>query len=391
MSSKRIALQQWFCHTLFVALVVAVAGAARFAPPDPPQPTDLPAFWKSTVADVEQAVAGVKRGSVRRVATTPGKRDVYCVTYGTKDELRSQANYNSAVAARNPAYYAVKDRHAKPVVFLLGPVHGQEMEAIVGLVNLIRIAETGLDCRGKAWPELRRRVDACRVVIVPCANPDGRDRCVYDSFLGLPTVTMTKYGQGTHRDGSLWGWPGAKALHPMRGDVGLLGAYFNDAGINPMHDEFFAPMAQETAAILTIARDEAPDLAVSLHSHENRPVILQPSFVPRFIKLRVTRLAKQVKDRYTREGLPYGSLIEPRIDDQQPPPRTPFNLVSALHHICGAMAFTFECPHGSVSEKRPKPIVTHSQILDIQLCLYDAMLSYALEQQVDWTLLPDNS
>ncbi len=60
MSSKRIALQQWFCHRLFVALVVAVAGAARFAPPDPPQPTDLPAFWKSTVADVEQAVAGVK-------------------------------------------------------------------------------------------------------------------------------------------------------------------------------------------------------------------------------------------------------------------------------------------------------------------------------------------
>ena len=50
------------------------------------------------------------------------------------------------------------------------------------------------------------------------------------------------------------------------------------------------------------------------------------------------------------------------------------------------MAFTFECPHGSVSEKRPKPIVTHSQILDIQLCLYDAMLSYALEQRVDWTL-----
>jgi hypothetical protein len=94
-----------------------------------------------------------------------------------------------------------------------------------------------------------------------------------------------------------------------------------------------------------------------------------------------------VKDRYTREGLPYGSLIEPRIDDQQPPPRATFNLVSALHHICGATAFTFECPHGSVSDNQPKPIVTHSQILDIQLCLYDEMLSYALEQRIGWKLV----
>ena len=89
MFSKRIAPLQWFGHPFFVALVVAVGGAARFAPPDPPKPADLPAFWKSTVADVEQAVAGVKRGSVRRVATTPGKRNVYCVTYGTKDDRKS--------------------------------------------------------------------------------------------------------------------------------------------------------------------------------------------------------------------------------------------------------------------------------------------------------------
>ena len=31
-----------------------------------------------------------------------------------------------------------------------------------------------------------------------------------------------------------------------------------------MHDEFFSPMAKETKAILKIARDEAPDISVSL-------------------------------------------------------------------------------------------------------------------------------
>ncbi len=68
----------------------------------------------------------------------------------------------------------------------------------------------------------------------------GVKRCPYDSFVGLPTEIMTKYGQGTRKDGSLYGWPGAKAVHPMKGDVKILGAYFNDDGINPMHDDCFS-------------------------------------------------------------------------------------------------------------------------------------------------------
>jgi hypothetical protein len=58
----------------------------------------------------------------------------------------------------------------------------------------------------------------------------------------------------------------------MKGDVGILGAYFNDDGVNLMHDDFFLPMARETDAILRLARGEAPDVAVSLHSHESPPV-----------------------------------------------------------------------------------------------------------------------
>ena len=45
----------------------------------------------------------------------------------------------------------------------------------------------------------------------------------------------------------------------MVGDVGILGAYFNDDGVNPMHDDFFLPMASETEAILRLAREEARD------------------------------------------------------------------------------------------------------------------------------------
>jgi hypothetical protein len=325
---------------------------------------------------------------VETIAVSPGGRKVRSVSYGEARDLRSQANYGSAVAAGNPAYYAWKDPTTKPVILLLGPVHGQEIEGIVGLVNLLHVAETGADHRGRAWPVLARRLASARVVIVPCPNPDGRARCPYDSFVGLPTRTMTKYGQGTRRDGSPWGWPGAKALHPMKGDVGILGAYFNDDGVNLMHDDFFLPMARETEAILRLARREAPDLAVALHSHEHAPVVLQTTYVPLFMKERIRDFSARLKARHDERGLPYGSVAPPQADDPRPGPRSSFNLASALHHVSGAMAFTFECSHGSVSERSPTPLVSHAQILDVQLTLYEEVLGFALDDRLPWTL-PD--
>jgi hypothetical protein len=354
---------------------------------DPPNPTGIPDFYKSKLSDIEAEINNIKTGKAEVIATSPGGLSVYAVYYGVKENFHSRANYNSAVAARNPVYYARKDSSNKPVVFFLGPVHGQEVEGIAGLVNLIHVAESGKDYRGKEWASLRSKIEKCRVVIIPCGNPDGRKRCPYDSFVGLPTEIMTKYGQGTRTDGSLWGWPGAKSLHPMKGNVGILGAYFNDDGINPMHDEFFSPMAAETAAILEIARTEAPDMTVSLHSHENKPRILPASYVAWFMKERVQDLTRRLNVRYEKAGLPYIPqewIGDPGIDDEKFPPRTSFNLISALHHISGTMAFTFECSHGTVPENIPEPFVNHGDILDIQLHLYEEMLDYILENRLYW-------
>ncbi len=347
---------------------------------------NLPLFWKSTLADVDKEISLVEKGEVQVVATSSGGRDVHAVFYGEKDDFFSQANYNSAVAARNPAFYARKDKSTKPVVFFLGPVHGQELENIVGLVNLLHVVETGHDYRGKMWPQLIERIEQCRVIIIPCANPDGRARCPYDSFVGVHTDSMTKYGQGTRTDGFFYGWPGAKAVHPMQGDVAILGAYFNDAGINPMHDEFFARMAEETKAIMEITRTEAPDLTVSLHSHENKPVVLQANYVPTFMKKRISDLSQKVKNRYEAEGLPYGPVFDLKTEDEEFPPRSSFNLIGALHHVSGTMAFTFECCHGSTSKRFSEPFVNHDQILDVQLCLFDEILKYALEERLFWEL-----
>ncbi len=373
-------------HTLiFLTLVLFSAEAFSQVSPepgDPPNNTDIPDFYKSRLSDIEVAVDGLRIGKSEVVATSPGGLPVYAVYYGEKEDFQSQANYNSAVGARNPAWYAKKDSTTKPVVYFVGPVHGQEGEGIAGLVNLIHIAETGKDYRGREWPELQEYFSRCRVIIIPCGNPDGRKRSPYDSFVDLPVETMTKYGQGTKKDGTLWRWPHVKSLHPLKGDGGILGAYFNDDGVNIMHDEFFFPMAEETKAIMKIARDEAPDIAVSLHSCSCRPFIIQNAHVPLFIRERLVDLSGRLNQRYIDLKLPHMPedwTLSLGDEEENPPPQKSFNLSSALHHVSGATAFTFESPHGT--EESP---ATYDEIVDVQLILYEEMFKYILNNRIYW-------
>ena len=355
---------------------------------DPPNPTDIPDFYKSRLSDIEEIVKGLKLGKAEVIAKSPGGLPVYAVYYGEKDNFNSTANYNSAVGAGNPVYYAKKDASVKPVVYFVGPVHGQEGEGIAGLNNLIRIAETGKDYRGKEWPELKKYIDQCRVVIIPCGNPDGRKRCPYDTFVGLPCDIMTKYGQGTKKDGTPWTHPRVKGLHPVKGDVGILGAYFNNDGINVMHDEFFAPMAEETKAILKVAQKEVPDITVSLHSCCCPvPFMIQNPHAPRFMRKRISELADQLNRKYTALNLPHqkeGWSLALDGDDEMPPPKKSFNLVSALHYTSGTMSFTFECSHGSLREGNEATSVKYNKIVDAGLVLYQEMFNYIINNRIYW-------
>ena len=83
-------------------------------------------------------------------------------------------------------------------------------------------------------------------------------------------------------------------------------------------------------------------------------------------------------------GLPYGPIQNPGIEDETFPPVHSFNLISALHHISGTMAITFECRHGCISENTPNTPITFENILDMELNLYDVMLEYALQNRLYW-------
>jgi hypothetical protein len=342
-----------------------------------------PSFWKTRLADVSDALKRMRRGRARTLVRSAGGRDVSIVSYGERDRRTPAANYNSACAGGDLASYARKDGTQPPVVFLLGPVHGAEFEGVAGLVNLIEVAESGKDLRGRPWKELAENIGQCRVLIVPSGNPDGRTRCPFDSWVGADLATNERVGMGTRPDGSNYRWPDVKRVHPMRGTaVGTLGAYFNDDGVNLMHDDWFDPMAPETRAFLKLAREEAPDYLVSLHSHASHPSIEPTAYVPRTVKETIHALGDRVQRRYADAGLPHRAGGPPPAEDGTDFPPPSFNLASALHHACGGVAFVHESPVGV--RDAPYPAWTHEQILDLQLLFFDELFRYAVAHPVKW-------
>ena len=334
----------------------------------------LPDFWIGDIKGLTARFERLERGSATVLAVSPGGRPIHLVTFGDREAASHRANFNSAIGGQQASAYLDKAARTKPVILFVGPVHGHEVEGLTGLVNLIEIMETGQDLRGRPQPHIRELGDGCRLLIVPAGNPDGTARFAPRALQGMAGDDIRFWGQGTWWDDSFCDWPQCKRRHPMVGrDVQFLGCYFNDAGINPMHDEWFAPMGPEAPALLKLAREEGPDLAVSLHSHGSKPALLRPAYVPAEVQEDIRTLAQKCYALCDERNLPHGNPFAVSPEGGKNP--ASFNLTSALHHTSGARSFTFECPHGVQGYCQ----VTLEQILDIQLSLYEAMLQHALD------------
>jgi len=337
----------------------------------------LPEFWVGDVDGLEQRFSRLKRAEVKVIARSPGGRPVHLVAFGKRENIGHHANFNSAIGAREPSAYMDKAARKRPVILFVGPVHGHETEGLTGLVNLINIMEVGRDLRGRSQSELKELGQQCRLLVIPAGNPDGIARFEPRSLRAMGAEDVRFWGQGTWSDDTFCGWPESKRQHPMRGDnVGFLGCYFNDDGINPMHDEFFAPMGPEAPAILRVAGDESPDLAVSLHSHESKPALLRPAYVTAEVQQDVFSLAEKYYGLLEKHGLPHAGPFAVKPEGGKHP--APFNLTSALYHTSGTISFTFECPHG-IADKQACH-VDLQEILDIQLALYEVMMRYTLDR-----------
>ncbi len=330
----------------------------------------IPAYWRTDLAAIDELAGRLKRPEVRVIARSPGGHPVYAFSYGEKQNIDRKANYNSACGANDRRWF---DGFApkKPVLLLLGAVHGHETEGVAALYNLMEVLETGHDLRGEAHPELTQLAEHVRLVIVPVANPDGRARVEPASCVGMTNEELRHWGQGRWLDGSLCGWPECKQKHPIKDHVSFLGGYYNDDGINLMHDQFFRPWANETKALLNLAEDEHADWIIQLHGGSNSEAhLLQPRYVPVEVGQAVHDLAVACDAKAQADGFHFTISDVPDRESGTTPPT--FNLCSALHHVCGAVSCVYESNQCIVDDRGPQR--THDQIYRAHMILFEECL-----------------
>jgi hypothetical protein len=327
---------------------------------------EAPAFWPTRTADIKAAVARLQGAEHRIVGRSAGGRDLYAFAYGPKEPPRRTAHtLSSALASGNPAAFWDPEAGRRPVVLVVAAIHGQEVEGIATCLNLLNVVETGVDLRGKAWPRLAELAALCRLVVVPLGNPDGRERIPIANLVGSDIDDVHYYGQGVTREGNILTWPECKQWQPMPLEMmQLLGAYYNDDGVNVQHDDFVANPAPETKALLALAADEVPDLAVSIHGCGYAPIFTGVEhFLPEPYQARQAHLEAVALHRLRQQGYP---IAPPVVAFQRY-----FNFQTALYMASGCVPLGLELPHGMTL----KPF-TLDEILDMGLLVLEELLAF---------------
>ena len=251
---------------------------------------------------------------------------------------------------------------------------------MIGALSILSIRETGKDLRGRAQTAFAKKLRRLRLLVIPLANPDGRARVPYAGWRGLPTAEMHRVNQGTRQDGTYYNWPDCKKIHPMRGDVGFLGGYFDDNGINMMHDEWFAPMSATTRNLLQLVSEEAPDVVLNCHSYDGVPVLLPLAYAPAAVEKKVQDFTAAYYRQLDRAGISHSdALPQPLSQEPASAPPQSLNLTSLLYHVGAALPMTFESPHGLIDQPGR---FTYQQILDLHHLLVEAAADWLLPATV---------
>ncbi len=340
---------------------------------------DTSKYYKTSLTDIENIIKSVKKANVERLCLSAGGRPVYMLSYGKQNVFNRTANLSSALGAHDKSCFADKlSPDYIPTLLLVGCIHGGEFEGTAALLNLINIMETGYDLAGADFENLKLLCKKINLLIIPCLNPDGRSRIPFDSFVGKSFNDLRYYNQGTWKDGTLCGWPECKQKHPIKEYAQYLGGYFNDDGVNLMHDDFFGKKAAETQAIFQVCERYVPDFTVLLHGGTNcKNHIIGPAYAPLEIKQRVAEFEQVLKSECKSRGF---TLYTPNTNfDYGESKETPvsFNLPSALTQFCGEPSVTYESNQGLTDDKNG---VAYScdEIYRHHLILFETLIKFLI-------------
>lgn len=328
---------------------------------------EAPGFWKSGWEEVNEFLDQLTVGQVREIGRSAGGHPIRAVAYGEREPVERRTTYSSAIAAGHPEDFYDPEKRGKPVLLIIGAIHAAEIEGTVTCCNFAHIMETGTDLRGRRRDVLRELGSRLRVVMVPLPQPDGRIRAPVRNLIGGTVDDLYYYGQGVLANGEILRWPQCKRMQPVPVEhMQFVGGYYNDAGVNIQHDDFFsAHMAPETRALLDLVQDEVPDCLITLHGCGNGPFIIAPeNHINQRCQFHQVQVGALVAERHRRDGLRPGG--GPRVE-----PRGGFYLHTALHYHSGALPLLFEFPHGLDT----KPY-TFDEILDIGLDLFEEIMRY---------------
>lgn len=340
--------------------------------------SNMPVYWKTSLEHVEETLKIVKKGKVTLAARSAGGRPIYTVEYGKSNLPKGTANLSSAMGGKDVRCYADKTgSDYNPTIFLVGCIHGGEFEGTCGILNLIKLLETGTDYAGNPNEELVQLSEKCHLILIPIVNPDGRARVPFDSFVDKTFYELRYYDQGTWKDGSLCNWPDCKKIHPIKDYVDYLGAYFNDDGVNMMHEDFFGKVSTGTRLVLDICSQEAPDYSILLHGGTNSTDhMIAPTYASWNTKKEVHELDLCIKEACDREQVRHRVLALSDSEKNENPPS--FNLPSAMHHCCGTPAVTFESNQGLVDDG--DVIYSYEEIYKAHMILFGETMRYYLKK-----------
>ncbi len=342
---------------------------------------ELPVYWHGSVDAVNEDLKKVKKGTVKELRPSAGGRPIYMVEYGKNTLPKSLASLSSALGARDYNCYADKTgADYVPTVFLAGCIHGGEFEGTVGIMNLISLLETGVDLAGKPNDALLSVAEKLHLILMPMCNPDGRSHIPFDNFVGHTFEDLRYYNQGAWKNGELCGWPGCKTRHPIKEYVSYLGGYFNDDGVNMMHDDYFVNPCNEVKNVLEVTRDYAPDFSVLFHGGDNsRNHFFPVSYITAEARRQMTEVANLTTEAFAKEGFIFTiseAFAKSGGEDTGLPP---FTLTSAMFNTCGEPCVTYESNQGLI--KPNSYCLNNDEIYRCHMLFMEVALRWTLDNK----------
>lgn len=222
-----------------------------------------PRWWPSGTWDAQELLRSLPGVKVMEIGRSAGGRPIIAASRGRRQDLPNRTSFSLAAAISGGSaagFYGEGERTRQSLVFV-GNAHGLEYEGTMAALNMLNAVVSGKDLRGRAWPRIQRMGRRLRIVVIPHLNADGRARYPWHRHcIGLNHDDWRRYLHGDLKDGTELNWPRNQSLMPLPLDrVGVLGAYFNDNGVNLFFDTGLGVEPQpETKALLGFLHGERP-------------------------------------------------------------------------------------------------------------------------------------